>query len=106
MIHSAENGSMMVIPRENRLVRMYIQLTEVSVGSGRVDRSQIKPDMILSAAKKILHPYTIDYHYCDWWTAYQIGQRVGKHFSKRNRVFLAGGESLYPFLIFSLFAHK
>ncbi|EPE02360.1 phenol 2-monooxygenase [Ophiostoma piceae UAMH 11346] len=90
MIHSADNGSMMVIPRENRLVRLYIQLTEVSVGGGRVDRSQIKPDMILSAAKKIMHPYKIDYHYCDWWTAYQIGQRVGKHFSKLNRVFLAG----------------
>ncbi|CAK7201901.1 hypothetical protein SEUCBS139899_004616 [Sporothrix eucalyptigena] len=90
MIHSATNGSLMVIPRENRLVRLYIQLTEVSVGSGRVDRSQIKPDMIIKAAKKIMSPYSIDYHYCDWWTAYQIGQRVGNHFSKLNRVFLAG----------------
>ncbi|CAK7222269.1 hypothetical protein SBRCBS47491_004808 [Sporothrix bragantina] len=90
MIHSASNGSLMVIPRENRLVRLYIQLTEVSVGSGRVDRSQIKPDMIIKAAKKIMSPYNIDYHYCDWWTAYQIGQRVGNHFSKLNRVFLAG----------------
>ncbi|KAL1910956.1 hypothetical protein Sste5344_003129 [Sporothrix stenoceras] len=90
MIHSAANGSLMVIPRENRLVRLYIQLTEVSVGSGRVDRSQIKPGMIMKAAKKIMSPYNIDYHYCDWWTAYQIGQRVGNHFSKLNRVFLAG----------------
>ncbi|ERT02715.1 hypothetical protein HMPREF1624_01016 [Sporothrix schenckii ATCC 58251] len=90
MIHSASNGSLMVIPRENRLVRLYIQLTEVSVGGGRVDRSQIQPDMIIKAAKKIMSPYQIDYHYCDWWTAYQVGQRVGNHFSKLNRVFLAG----------------
>ena len=66
MIHSASSGSLMVIPRENRLVRLYIQLTEVSVGGGRVDRSQIKPDMIIKAAKKIMSPYQIDYHYCDW----------------------------------------
>jgi len=56
----------MVIPRENKLVRLYIQLTEVSAGGGRVDRSQITPDMIISAARKIMSPYNIDYHYCDW----------------------------------------
>ncbi|WQF78480.1 Putative FAD-binding domain, phenol hydroxylase dimerization domain, Thioredoxin-like superfamily [Colletotrichum destructivum] len=32
----------------------------------------------------------LEYHYCDWWTAYQIGQRTGDHFSKLDRVFLAG----------------
>jgi phenol 2-monooxygenase len=80
----------MVIPRENKLVRLYIQLTEVSADSGRVDRSKITPDMILKAAQKILSPYKLEYHYCDWWTAYQIGQRVGSHFSKLDRVFLAG----------------
>jgi phenol 2-monooxygenase (NADPH) len=91
MIHSADHGSLMVIPRENKIVRLYIQLTEVSAGGGRVDRSKITPEMIFDAAKKIMSPYKIDYHYCDWWTAYQIGQRVGEHFSKLDRVFLAGG---------------
>jgi len=91
MIHSASSGSLMVIPRENKIVRLYIQLTEVHAGGGRVDRSQITPEMIIKAAKKIMSPYQIDYHYCDWWTAYQIGQRVGDHFSKLDRVFLAGG---------------
>jgi len=80
----------MVIPRENRLVRLYIQLTEVKAGGGRVDRSKITPEIILSAARRILSPYKLEYHYCDWWTAYQIGQRSGDHFSKLNRVFLAG----------------
>ncbi|KAK7924401.1 phenol 2-monooxygenase [Apiospora marii] len=89
MIHSASNGSLMIIPRENRLIRMYIQLTEVSTG-GRVDRSTITHEMIFKAAQKIISPYKLEYHYCDWWTAYQIGQRVGSHFSKCDRVFLAG----------------
>src|SRR3954452_19134544 len=91
MVHSASAGSLMVIPRENKIVRLYIQLTEVHAGGGRVDRSQITPEMIIKAARKIMSHYKIDYHYCDWWTAYQIGQRVGNHFSKLDRVFLAGG---------------
>jgi phenol 2-monooxygenase (NADPH) len=70
MIHSASHGNLMVISRENRLVRLYIQLTEVSIGSGRVDRSRIKPDMIVKAALKIMSPYHIDYHYCDWYVYY------------------------------------
>lgn len=92
MIHSASNGSLMIIPRENKLVRLYIQLTEVSAGGGRVDRSKITHEMIFKAAQKIISPYKLDYHYCDWWTAYQIGQRVGNHFTKCDRVFLAGGK--------------
>ncbi|OTA97873.1 hypothetical protein M434DRAFT_7501 [Hypoxylon sp. CO27-5] len=90
-IHSAENGSLMIIPRENKLVRLYIQLKEVTPdASGRADRSKITPDLILGAAQKIISPYKIDYEYCDWWTAYQIGQRVGTNFDAHQRVFLAG----------------
>ncbi|KAI0135944.1 putative phenol 2-monooxygenase [Hypoxylon sp. NC0597] len=90
-IHSAENGSLMIIPRENKMVRLYIQLKEVTPdASGRADRSKITPDLILRAAQKILSPYKIDYEYCDWWTAYQIGQRVGTDFDAHQRVFLAG----------------
>ncbi|KAI0016573.1 FAD binding domain-containing protein [Xylariomycetidae sp. FL0641] len=90
MIHSASSGSLMIIPRENKLVRLYIQLTEVSAGGGRIDRSKITPEMIFKSAQKIISPYKLDYYYCDWWTAYQIGQRVGDKFSKLDRVFLAG----------------
>ncbi|KAI1087710.1 putative phenol 2-monooxygenase [Rostrohypoxylon terebratum] len=90
-IHSAENGSLMVIPRENKMVRLYIQLKEVTPdASGRADRSKITPEIISSAAQKILSPYKLDYEYCDWWTAYQIGQRVGTDFDAHKRVFLAG----------------
>ncbi|GJC87295.1 phenol hydroxylase [Colletotrichum liriopes] len=90
-IHSAENGSLMVIPRENKLVRLYIQLKEVTPdASGRADRSKITPEIIFGAAQKILSPYKIDYEYCDWWTAYQIGQRVGTTYDAYSRVFLAG----------------
>ncbi|CAK7206201.1 hypothetical protein SEUCBS139899_008987 [Sporothrix eucalyptigena] len=92
-IHSAESGSVMVIPRENKLVRLYIQITTTEKsadGSGRADRSKINPEVILQAANKIMAPYTLSYRTLDWWTAYQIGQRVGTHFSAKERIFLAG----------------
>ncbi len=89
-IHSAESGSVMVIPREKKLVRLYIQLTEVSKNGGQVDRSTITPSIILQAAQKIMSPYKLTYTYCDWWTAYQIGQRVGNKFTSADRIFLAG----------------
>jgi phenol 2-monooxygenase len=46
--------------------------------------------MILEAAQRIMAPYKLTYEYCDWWTAYQIGQRVCSDFSKNERIFLAG----------------
>jgi phenol 2-monooxygenase (NADPH) len=91
-IHSESSGSVMVIPRENKLVRLYIQLTttENAEGGKKADRSKINPQTILASAQRIMAPYKIDYRYCDWWTAYQIGQRVGDSFSQRERIFLAG----------------
>ncbi|KAK9416027.1 putative Phenol hydroxylase [Seiridium unicorne] len=86
-IHSADSGSLMIIPREAGLVRLYIQLREVSPdATGRADRSKITPELIFGAAQKILHPYKIDYQYCDWWTAYQ----ATRNFDAHQRVFLAG----------------
>ncbi|KAK5955407.1 hypothetical protein OHC33_003045 [Knufia fluminis] len=93
-IHSESSGSVMVIPRENKLVRLYIQLTTTNVedGSGgkKFDRSTITPETIIASAQRIMQPYKIEYRYLDWWTAYQIGQRVGNSFSLHERVFLAG----------------
>lgn len=92
-IHSAENGSVMVIPRENKLVRLYIQLTtteKTAEGGSRTDRSKITPEVILQSAQRIIAPYKLTYHKLDWWTAYQIGQRVGTDFSASDRIFLAG----------------
>jgi phenol 2-monooxygenase len=91
-IHSANAGSLMVIPRENKLVRLYIQLqaTDSQKNGSKADRSWITPEIILQSAQRIVHPYKLDYAYCDWWTAYQIGQRVSNKFSQSDRVFLAG----------------
>lgn len=74
----------MVIPRERRLVRLYIQLKEIEVVGQQVDRSQITPEMILKAAQKIMSPYKLTYDYCEWWTAYQVGTESTNHLKIAN----------------------
>jgi 2-polyprenyl-6-methoxyphenol hydroxylase-like FAD-dependent oxidoreductase len=89
MIHSASSGTVLVIPRENKIVRLYIQLQDLDVNQP-FDRSTVTPETILIAANKILDPYKLSYIHCHWWTVYRIGQRVSNSFSKGNRIFLAG----------------
>lgn len=89
----------MIIPREGNLVRFYIQLKETArepeeglpaSSQPRVDRSKITPEAILERARRILRPYTLDVAETQWFTGYQIGQRVATEFEKLERVFIAG----------------
>ncbi|PTB47835.1 hypothetical protein M431DRAFT_21714 [Trichoderma harzianum CBS 226.95] len=90
MVRSTSGGSLMMIPRENKLVRLYIQLTDGLSINGRLTRSMVTPEMLIETAQRIFSPYTIDFTYIHWWSAYQIGQRSGDHFDKQGRIFLAG----------------
>ncbi|KAK6197611.1 phenol 2-monooxygenase [Scheffersomyces amazonensis] len=101
-IHSVDSGSVMIIPRENDLVRLYIQLKEVprdpsttsgtsgANSKGRIDRSKITPELILKNAQDILKPFKFEIEDIEWFTGYQIGQRVSPKFDKFNRVFISG----------------
>lgn len=62
----------MVIPRENRIVRLYIQLNEIGKAGTQFNRTKITPDIIFKAAQKIMSPYQLAYKHCEWWTAYQV----------------------------------
>ncbi|KIM44405.1 hypothetical protein M413DRAFT_442389 [Hebeloma cylindrosporum] len=91
-IHS-NNGSCMIIPREGDKVRLYIQLDESGFVSrnGRIDKGKIGPYQLLEIARKSFHPYSIQTpEKIDWWTIYNIGQRVASRFSVQERVFIVG----------------
>jgi phenol 2-monooxygenase len=89
VIHSSA-GSIMTLPREEGLVRFYVQLEESSAKESNFDRSKITPDDIIEIARKIMQPYTLDYNHCDWFSVYTVGQRLATYFSYHDRVFLAG----------------
>lgn len=89
-VHSANAGSVMIIPQPADLVRLYIQLP-IDVKPGEyLDKSKITPENIMNTARSILYPYTLDTDHIEWFTGYHIGQRLTESFGKHNRIFLAG----------------
>ncbi|KAI8460135.1 FAD binding domain-containing protein [Phakopsora pachyrhizi] len=88
-IHSAENGSMMVIPRENNLVRLYVQIPQPEKGN-RPNRADVTPEKLMKLAQSIISPYTIEIPEIDWFTCYEIGQRLANRWTWNNRIFMAG----------------
>jgi phenol 2-monooxygenase len=85
-----EQGALMVIPRERNLTRMYVPLGE-EYADDRFDRASITLEHIHSKVKKLFAPYKIDLTVCEWWSVYQIGQRVAERCQNPgNRIFLVG----------------
>ncbi|GAB7331430.1 hypothetical protein MBLNU13_g02848t1 [Cladosporium sp. NU13] len=58
-IHS-NDGSIMTVPREERLVRVYVQLAETESEEG-FDGDAFKPEKMVEQARKVLEPYTLDF---------------------------------------------
>ena len=85
-------GTILNVPREEGLTRLYIQLTsEDAVDTTQHNsRDAYTPANMFAAANKILAPYTIHYTYCDWWSVFQVGRRVSNQYSLHERIFLAG----------------
>ncbi|KAJ5163155.1 Monooxygenase FAD-binding [Penicillium coprophilum] len=86
-IIKSEAGHLMIIPREERLVRFYVQL---SPGAAALFRAEYHPKALVAIVKDILHPYSFEAPYIEWSTIYTVGQRLCPALSKHNRVFLAG----------------
>lgn len=98
-IHSANQGNILIIPREGGyLVRLYIELDKLEKDE-RVSARNITQDQLIEAAQRILHPYVLDVKEVAWWSVYEIGQRLcdkfddvpaGQETSRNPRVFIAG----------------
>ncbi|KAE8140144.1 FAD binding domain-containing protein [Aspergillus pseudotamarii] len=89
-IQSGDGGSMMVVPRENNLVRFYLQMNG---GEGRSpngpDKSEGSLEDLIDMAERALRPYKLAYKHCDWWSLYPIGRRLIKQYHV-DRIFFAG----------------
>ena len=76
VIQSANDGTILVIPREGGyLVRLYVELDKLDVGERVTDR-KITSEDVIAKARRIFHPYTLDVKEIAWWSVYEIGQRV------------------------------
>ena len=98
-IQSANEGNLLIIPREGGyLVRLYIELEKLNENE-RVASLNITTDHLIAAAQRILHPYTLEVKEIAWWSVYEIGQRLCDKFDdapdepaqdRFPRVFIAG----------------
>ncbi|KAI0871593.1 FAD binding domain-containing protein [Hypoxylon argillaceum] len=87
-IHS-EHGSVMVIPRENRMVRLYIQIAS-STDPDWNPRKTATAEEVQASAKKIIQPYSIEWERVEWYSVYPIGQGISDKYTLDHRVFLGG----------------
>ncbi|PIL30436.1 hypothetical protein GSI_07623 [Ganoderma sinense ZZ0214-1] len=92
----SHDGTIMFIPREGDLLRLYIQQKAdsdiIDPATGRADKDRTSPEKILAQTQKILKPYRMEIKdgEVDWWTVYVIGQRVATKYSINERAFIAG----------------
>lgn len=95
LIQSEEHGNILVIPREGGyLFRMYVELDKLAEGE-RVQSRGITSDYLIEAARRVLHPYSLEVHEVAWWSVYEIGQRMASAFDNTGEtgipsVFLMG----------------
>ncbi|KAF2488075.1 FAD binding domain-containing protein [Neohortaea acidophila] len=87
-IHS-DSGSIMVIPREDNMVRLYIQIAS-SEDPDWNPRKTATTDDVQAAAKKILSPYYIEWDRVEWYSVYPIGQGIADRYTLDERVFMGG----------------
>lgn len=85
----SEHGSIMVIPRENNIVRLYIQIAS-STDPDWNPRKTATESEVQESARRIMQPYAIEWQTVEWFSAYPIGQGISDRYTLDERVFLGG----------------
>ncbi|GMG54549.1 unnamed protein product [Aspergillus oryzae var. brunneus] len=74
-VRSDQAGSILWIPRERNMTRLYVQLSETD--GERVDRSKATPEYVMRRARDAMHPFRIEWKTIEWFGNYVVGQRAG-----------------------------
>ncbi|KAK3711443.1 hypothetical protein LTR37_009622 [Vermiconidia calcicola] len=98
-IHSANEGSILIIPREGGyLARFYIEMDKLQQNE-RIAAKNVTAEVLIDRAQRIFKPYKFEVRHIAYWSVYEVGQRMTDHFDnvpkaereKRNpRVFITG----------------
>lgn len=83
VVYSPQHGSVLIIPRERNLTRLYIEVKNQ-------DQS-ISETSVIEQARRIMAPYKLDFISVEWFGNYGVAQRVAERFADEGRhVFIAG----------------
>jgi len=98
-IHSADEGSILIIPREGGyLARFYIELDKLQQDE-RIASKNITAEVLIDRAQRIFKPFKFEVPHIAYWSVYEVGQRLTDHFDdvpkpereqRSPRVFIAG----------------
>ncbi|KAF2847605.1 FAD monooxygenase-like protein [Plenodomus tracheiphilus IPT5] len=92
VIQSDALGSVLMIPRERGLTRLYIELRPGS--NEAIGKELATQDFVQKRAQDIMRPYRLEWRLVEWFGRYKIGQRVAARFADdEKRVFIAGDAS-------------
>ncbi|KAJ7019224.1 FAD binding domain-containing protein [Mycena alexandri] len=80
-IESKDNGNVLWCPTDSGRTRIGFVYHHHG--------GKITEDLIMKLAKEAVHPFTLEFIKLDWWTIYEVGQRIADTFRK-GPVFLAG----------------
>ena len=79
----------MVIPREENMVRLYVQIAS-STDPDFHPRKTASAEEVQQTAKKILSPYWLEWDRVEWYSVYPIGQGIADKYTLDERVFMGG----------------
>ena len=93
----------MIIPREDDMVRLYIQISS-STDQDWNSRRTATQEEVQATAKRILQPYSIVWETVTWYSVYPIGQGIADNYTLDHRVILGGDachtHSVSPSVVF------
>jgi 2-polyprenyl-6-methoxyphenol hydroxylase-like FAD-dependent oxidoreductase len=79
----------MVIPREDDMVRLYVQISSSTDQDWSPHKTASVED-VQQAAQAILRPYYITWDRVEWYSVYPIGQGIVERYTLDQRVFIGG----------------
>lgn len=88
VIFSEEHGSILLIPRERNMTRLYIEMKSSASSKG------LSQEYVMQQARRVMTPYRVGWHSVEWFGNYAVSQRVAACFlDPTARVFIAGDAS-------------
>ncbi|KGQ11766.1 Phenol 2-monooxygenase [Beauveria bassiana D1-5] len=97
LVYSEVHGSILIVPRERNMTRLYIELKSCQSPTALADLARgddLGQSFVMEQARKIMAPFNIDWSCIEWFGRYQVGQRLASRFSDESAsVFLAGDAS-------------
>ncbi|KAF2148163.1 FAD monooxygenase-like protein [Myriangium duriaei CBS 260.36] len=91
VIHSDTEGTILCIPRERGMTRLYIELNPQLAEDFSADEAT--RDFVINRAQKIISPFRLKWTTIEWFSVYKVGQRISSSFSNDSYQVLIAGDA-------------